>query len=89
MATTETTTNQSIPDKNIQLVNSLITPKELAEFKKIVLVEYGITLTDEQAFEQATALLGLFDALIKEGLEYHKKRANMNSNLTGIISREE
>lgn len=89
MATTETTTNQSVSDKNTQLVNSLVTPEELAEFKKIVLSEYGIRLTDEQAFEQATALIGLFDALVKERLAYHKKRANMNTNVTGITSCEE
>lgn len=89
MATTETINNQSIPDTNTPLVNSLITPEELKKFKEIVFTEYGIKLTDEQAFEQATALLGLFDVLIKDRLEYHKKRANMNSNLTGITSCEE
>ncbi len=89
MATTETTNNQSVSDKNTPFINSLVTPEELKRFKEIVFSEYGIRLTDEQAFEQATALLGLFDALLKERLAYHKKRANMNSNPTGITSCEE
>lgn len=89
MATTETTTNQSVSDKNTQLVNSIISPEELAEFKKIVFAEYGITLTDEQAFEQATALLLLFDSVIESTVDSRKYRVNMDSKQTGITSCKE
>ena len=42
-----------------------ITQEELDEFKEIAFKEYGIRLTDEQAFEQGFALFNLFDYLIK------------------------
>ena len=39
---------------------------ELEEFKEITFKEYGIKLTDEQAYEQGSALLRLTDCLIKK-----------------------
>lgn len=44
--------------------NLLITKEELEEFKALALKEYGIKLTDEQAFEQGRALLNLFDQML-------------------------
>ena len=50
----------------------LITKEELEEFKQLALKEYGIRLTDEQAYEQGSALLRLVDCMIKKTVE--KKR---------------
>jgi hypothetical protein len=45
---------------------AFITQEELVEFKEIAFQEYGIRLTNEQAFEQGFALFNLFDYLIKQ-----------------------
>jgi len=44
----------------------LITKEEVEEFKEITFQEYGVRLTDEQAYEQGSALLRLTDSLIKK-----------------------
>ena len=49
-----------------------ITKEELEEFKQIALKEYGIKLTDDQAYEQGSALLRLVDCMIEKTIE--KKR---------------
>lgn len=59
--------------------NSLVTRGELDEFKEIALKEYGVKLTDEQAFEQATALLLLVDTLIEKSLANKRNRVNINT----------
>ncbi|HNQ31591.1 MAG TPA: hypothetical protein PKG71_03940 [Candidatus Woesebacteria bacterium] len=61
------------------LTNSLVTREELDEFKEIALKEYGVELTDEQAFEQATALLLLVDTLIEKSLANKRNRVNINT----------
>ena len=61
------------------LTNSLVTRAELDEFKEIALKEYGVKLTDEQAFEQATALLLLVDTLIEKSLANKRNRVNINT----------
>ncbi|MCB9823894.1 hypothetical protein H6802_02985 [Candidatus Nomurabacteria bacterium] len=61
------------------LTNSLVTREELDEFKEIALKEYGVKLTDEQAFEQATALLLLVDTLIEKSLANKRNRVNINT----------
>lgn len=38
-------------------------PEAIHEFKELYLKEYGEQLSDEEATEQATALLNLFDRL--------------------------
>lgn len=77
---TETATKKSPNDQNRALPpNSLITIEELDEFKQIAYKEYGVKLTDEQAFEQATALLNLFDHLINRRLESNRKDATISS----------
>lgn len=79
---TETATKKSPhAQNNLILTNSLVTQKELDSFKKIVHKDYGVELTSEQAFEQATALLNLFDHLISSRLESKRKRVNINNNL--------
>lgn len=61
--------------------NALVTREELDEFKKLAKKEYGVELTDEQAFEQATALLLLFDSVIETTLVSRKKRVNIDTGL--------
>lgn len=77
---TEIAAQQTISDdKPLNLENSLVTREELDEFKRLAFKEYGVTLTDEEAFEQATALLRLFDAMIDEKLATKRQRVNMNN----------
>lgn len=61
--------------------NSLVTREELDKFKELARKEYGVELTDEQAFEQATALLLLFDIVIEKTLDSRKKQANIDTSL--------
>jgi len=68
-------------DNKLILDNSLITREELDEFKVIAFKEYGIQLTDEEAFEQATALLRLFDVLLEKRLATRRNRVNMDNDL--------
>lgn len=78
---TETVAKPPVSDNNqLILTNSLVTREELDRFKEIALKDYGVELTDEQAFEQATALLNLFDSLIKKRLESTRGRVNINTN---------
>lgn len=51
--------------KNVPVLGQpKITPEELKKFKEIVRKDYGTELTDEQATQQATALLNFFDHFI-------------------------
>ena len=50
----------------------LINKEELEEFKEITFKEYGIKLTDEQAYEQGSTLLRLTACLIKKTIEKRK-----------------
>jgi len=77
---TEIAAQRSTNDDNTPiLTNSLVTCEELDEFKEIALKEYGVRLTDEQAFEQATALLLLVDTLIEKSLANTRNRVNINT----------
>lgn len=77
---TETSTQSPINDDNkLILTNSLVTQEELDEFKEIALKEYGVRLTNDQAFEQATALLLLVDTLIEKSLANKRNRVNINT----------
>lgn len=77
---TEIAAQRSTNDDNTPiLTNSLVTREELDEFKEIALKEYGVRLTDEQAFEQATALLLLVDTLIEKSLANKRNRVNINT----------
>lgn len=73
------TKKSSNEENNLILTNSLVTRKELDKFKKIVRKDYGVELTDEQALEQATALLNLFDYLITRRLESRRKYVNVGN----------
>lgn len=78
---TGTAQKEPLKEENkIILTNSLITREELDEFKELAFKEYGVRLTDEQAFEQATALLMLFDTMIDKTLESRRNGVNMNND---------
>lgn len=78
---TETTTQAPRTEgNNLILTNSSMTKLELDRFKEIVRKDYGVELTDEQAFEQATALLNLFDYVIESRLDSSRNRVNMDNN---------
>ena len=77
---TETVAKPPVSDSNqLILTNSLITREELDRFKAIAKKDYGVELTDQQAFEQATALLNLFDYLLDKKLEERRKRVNISN----------
>lgn len=79
---TETATKKSPNEQNkLVLTNSLMTQDELDKFKEIARKDYGVELSDSQAFEQATALLNMFDYLIAARLESTRKRVNINNDL--------
>ncbi len=42
----------------------MLNPKSIEEFKKIIFQEYEIELTNEQAYQDATAFLEVFKILI-------------------------
>ncbi len=50
-----------------------ITKEELEEFKQIAFKEYGVKLTDEQAYEQGSALLRLMDCVLDKTLQKKKQ----------------
>ncbi|MEO8581296.1 MAG: hypothetical protein ABI425_01810 [Patescibacteria group bacterium] len=58
------------------------TKDELEEFKKIAFEEYGIRLTDEQAFEQGFALLSLFEYVIKKAVQKKKLTVESKNGLS-------
>ncbi|MCB9813742.1 MAG: hypothetical protein H6772_05085 [Pseudomonadales bacterium] len=79
---TETATKKSSNEQNkLVLTNSLITREELDKFKEIARKDYSIELSDDEAFEQATALLNMFDYLIAARLDSRRERVNINNNL--------
>lgn len=60
-------------------VHALLTQEELTQFQQIAQREYGVRLTDTQAYEQATALLTLFETLLKKGLAFGRQNDMMTS----------
>lgn len=59
------------------LVNPIVTKEELEQFKKIALDDYGVLLTDDQAYEQASALVAFFEAVMHDLME--EKRRSINN----------
>ena len=77
---TETVAKPPVSDNNqLILTNSLVTREELDRFKEIASKDYGVELTDQQAFEQATALLNLFDYLVEKKLDKNRQRVNISN----------
>jgi len=54
--------------------NSIFTKEEIEEFKQLALKEYGIKLTDEQAFEQGYALVSLVETVIKKTINMRRRK---------------
>ncbi len=63
-------------ETNGTLVNPIVTREELDRFKEIVFKDYGIQLSDEQALEQATALIVLFETLVTKRIASKKREAD-------------
>lgn len=61
--------------------SALVTKEELDKFKELARTEYGVELTDAQAYEQAVALLLLFETVIEKTLAYRENRVNIDNNL--------
>lgn len=47
----------------------ILTEEEMQEFKRLVLKKYGIKLTDEQAMDQGSRLVLLFELLLKNKID--------------------
>lgn len=47
----------------------ILTREEIQEFKRLVLKKYGIVLTDEQAMDQGSRLVQLFELLLKNKID--------------------
>lgn len=47
----------------------ILTEEEMQEFKRLVLKKYGIELTDEQAMDQVSRLVQLFELLLKNKID--------------------
>lgn len=56
-----------------------ITKEELGEFNQIALKEYGVKLTNKQAYEQGSALLRLVDCLMEETIQKRKLKREKNT----------
>lgn len=68
--------NSSDKQSYDDLINPIVTKEELEQFKKIALDDYGTLLTDEQAYEQASALVAFFDAVFHELMEQKRRSIN-------------
>jgi hypothetical protein len=64
--------------------NSIFTREEIEEFKQIALKEYGVKLTDEQAFEQGYAIVSLVETVIKKTIEKRKLLSRLSSNKNSL-----
>ena len=58
------------------LVNPIVTREELERFKKIAWDDYGVELTDKQAYEQAAAIITFFEGLILKRLDPNRLSNN-------------
>ena len=71
-----TLTNSSDKQSYEDLVNPIVTKEELEQFKKIARDDYRVELTDEQAYEQASALVAFFDAVFHDLMEQKRRSIN-------------
>jgi hypothetical protein len=58
------------------------TKEKLEEFKELTFKEYGVKLTNEQAYEQGSALLRLVDCLIEKTIG---KRRYQDGKIAGRL----
>ena len=47
----------------------MFSKEDIHKFKDIALKDYGVTLTDVQALEQATATITAFESIIKDVID--------------------
>ena len=71
-----TLTNSSDKQSYEDLVNPIVTKEELEQFKKIARDDYGVELTDEQAYEQAAAIVTFFEGLILKRIDPNRLSNN-------------
>lgn len=64
----------------------MISEEGLKEFKEIVLEEYGLELTDQQAYHDAVAFLEAFKVLIGDTSLIHKQPIDTQSKEDGNVS---
>jgi len=64
--------------------NSIFTKEEIEEFKALALKEYGVKLTDEQAFEQGYVLVSLVETVIKKTIEKRRLLSRLPSNKNSL-----
>lgn len=62
----------------IQKNKNMLTEEEIMEFKRLVLEVYGVKLTNEQAEDQGSRLIRLFEMLLKK--EMNTKDHSVNKN---------
>lgn len=58
------------------LINPIVTREELERFKKIARDDYGVELTDKQAYEQAAAIVTFFEGLILKRIDPNRLSNN-------------
>ncbi len=68
--------NSSDKQSYEDLVNPIVTKEELEQFKKIARDDYRVELTDEQAYEQASALVAFFEAVLHDRIEQKRRSVN-------------
>lgn len=76
----ETIPTNTLSSKQELVTNPLLTRKELVQFKKLVYSEYGVTLTDKQAYIHAMALFLILGTLLEI---YFAFRCLIGSNTQG------
>jgi len=68
--------NSSDKQSYEDLINPIVTKEELDQFKKIARDDYRVELTDEQAYEQASALVTFFEAILHELIDQKRRSVN-------------
>lgn len=64
----------------------MISPESLEEFKQIILEDYGIKLSDQQAYQDAIAFLEVFKVLVKGNGLIQKQSIDTQSKENGNVS---
>lgn len=64
----------------------MITPEGLEGFKQIILEEYGIKLSDQQAYQDATAFLEAFKVLINSSDSIQKRYVDTQGKENGNVT---
>ena len=65
----------------------MLTPEEASEFKELVKEVYGIELTDEEAMDQGSRLIQLFEQLAKYSSQLAFETINFDEKVVQNDSR--